>query len=120
MFLKEFRVSYFETIHYVILCPLGFDLEIIMALVIKILPVQNIRKMKNNTSKFSKKLTFVPRTDIDRRKRIRDRRHSVRNGVHVRLTFKTDQRCGFDRRNKKRGRPRFQVLSIRSSSDKKL
>ena len=85
-------------------------------MVIKILPVQRARKIKNDTPRFSKKFTFVPRRGTDRRKRSLDRRYSVRNGVHVRLTFKTDRRRGIDRRKLPPPRLSFRTLSLHSGS----
>ncbi len=80
-----------------------------MSLVIKILPVQNIRKIKSNTQNMSKQIAFGVKPNIDRRKRMMDRRHCVRSGIHLWLTFKTDQRKGVDRRKKHLPRSSFWV-----------
>ncbi len=58
----------------------------------KILPVHN------EIAGFSKKPAIGRKSKNDRRRRLRDRRKSIRNGVIVRLSSKSDRRNGHERR----------------------
>lgn len=58
----------------------------------KIVPAQN------KTTKSVKKTTIGNKLKSDKRKRKTDRRSSVRDGVIVSLSYKSDRRKGCDRR----------------------
>jgi hypothetical protein len=75
-----------------------------MAINSKILPVYPLHPIHEKISNPRKKAHGNRYIKLNRRRRSKDRRKSVRNGVFVRLSSKPDRRRGVDRRKKEHPR----------------